>query len=91
MKPDQQTAGLCTFDVFDYRCFEHKLLLVLPVRGGPALTTIAMPRAWYERNKRLTHILPGVVWARTYGYLPLVLALVTFVIVEAFWSNGNKL
>ncbi|KAI1753982.1 hypothetical protein F4782DRAFT_539270 [Xylaria castorea] len=88
VKPDQQTAGLGTLDIFDCRRFENEPPDIWPEEGDPALTTTVTPRAWHTKNKRLTHILPAVVWARTYGYLSLMVALVTFIMIEAFVSNS---
>ncbi|KAI0550631.1 hypothetical protein F4679DRAFT_199840 [Xylaria curta] len=88
MKPDQQTVGLGTLDIFDCRRFENESPRIWPEEGDPALTTTITPRSWHRKNKRLTRILPAVVWARTYGYLTLMVALVTFIMAEAFVSNS---
>ncbi|KAI1735316.1 hypothetical protein F4680DRAFT_461784 [Xylaria scruposa] len=91
MKPDQQTAGLGTLDIFDCRRFDNESPSIWPEEGDPALATTIMPRSWHRKNKRLTHIMPPVVWARTYGYLTLMVALVTFIMTEAFVSNSYTL
>ncbi|KAI3319223.1 hypothetical protein HD806DRAFT_525813 [Xylariaceae sp. AK1471] len=89
-RPDQQTVGLCTLDNFDCCRLMNRPPVIWSGENGTGLTTIITPRAWQRRAKRLIRILPGIVWARTYSYLSLVLALVAWIMYTAFQSNGRR-
>ncbi|KAI0972139.1 hypothetical protein F4678DRAFT_479105 [Xylaria arbuscula] len=78
MEPDHITAGLCHLDIFDYRSFHTQFPRALPDREDS------------ELGKRLTQILPPVVWAQTSSYLSSMVILVALITGKGFLSNGKR-
>lgn len=89
-KPDYRTVGFGTLDIVDSRRLEYgKRKPWVAADPDREYSAMIQPRPWDPRGKRLWHIIPRVVWFRTYLVLVSGMTiLVTFMVIAAIYGGG---
>lgn len=81
--PDTQTTGLGTLDILDSYQLETRLHWYWSLDGRSRLTSETKPRRWLPPTRRLLHVIPRLVWTRTYSLLLFSMAVLIFALVSS--------
>jgi hypothetical protein len=93
VKPDPRTAGLGTLDIVDSQKLEYRRRKqwIVADANGERYSATTQPRAWRLKRNRLWHVIPGVVWCRTYVLLCAGIAILAICLQMATYSAHGLL